>query len=404
MWLKRHRWLLLILLVSLGFRAVIGADRDRWPLTADEADWERQGLIYATHGLGVEDLATYKAPLYPLLISVAYRCFGTETVYVRHFQALLFLVTTVSVYALSTRLVDRRTPITAACVASIYPLWAMVNTSVVPGTLLTCLAVVCSLQAVRIVERPSLPGFLLLGLLLGAAILCDPVLALWVPVVVLLVTWHTSMDPARVQMNRLAAVVAGLLLVIAPWTIRNEAVTGHRLFWPPTLGRSLLIGHEPRARGSMDSRRDYVSMYERMGIEATDQVEKDRLVFRTVTGWIVDDPGRALVLAARKVWVLWNSVLRDAPRRTTVIHFLSGSAIAVFGLVGVYRQRRHLIGKVAGSVVLVWTLYCAVFYASPAMRLPIDLCLLPLAAMTGLRFFDWVKQAVIGRFRELEAA
>lgn len=402
-WFRKNRWILLVLVLSAGLRLIVGVDRDRWPLTSDEAGWERQGQIYATHGLGVEDVATYRSPLYPFLIGATYALLGTETIHIRSLQIGLSVLVVLAAYTLSLRFADARVPILAACVAAFYPLWALVNVLLLAETTLVCLTMGACLQALRTIENPTLTRCLALGLLLGGGVLCGPVLILWTPFAAGAVIWFTSGGFAQ-RINRLVAITCGFLVVVIPWTVRNEVVTGYRLFLPKDTGMRLLIGHEPRAEGTRRARTNYVAMYERLGVEAPDPVQKDREVLSEVVGWMADSPGRTLMLGVRKVWVLWSSVLQNAPRRTTVLHFLAGVAVTGFGFIGLFRHRRDPIGSLVWSVVVVWTMACGIFYASPEFRLPVDLCLIPFASVAALRAFDRVRDIVIKRFRELEAA
>ena len=41
-WIREHFWILAILILSVALRISLGQDRDRWPLTTAEADWERE--------------------------------------------------------------------------------------------------------------------------------------------------------------------------------------------------------------------------------------------------------------------------------------------------------------------------------------------------------------------------
>ena len=403
-WLKRHRWLIAILVVSTVVRVAMAHDRDRWPLTTDEADRERQGLVYATHCLGVEDAASYRAPEYPLLIAMIYAVAGTETVYVRYLQAFVSALVALLVYHLARRLRDARVPVLAALVAAFYPLWLLRSVSLLPDALVALLVVAICLQATRMSEDSTVGRALILGGMAGVAALSGLVLLVWIPFVTCLVILNPTRGRIGDALNRLAALACGLLVVLVPWMIRNETVTGYRLLVPNDTSLQLLIGHEPRARGTRDVRRDYVRMYERMTMDEGDPVQKERRVSAAVWRWVSDAPGRSAELGLRKMWSLWNSVVPDVSRRIRLGHFLSGFAVTAFGLAGICRYRRERVSQVVASVLLVWTVYTIVFYTSPEGRVPTDLCLIPLSAAMALCFYDHAREVVARRLRELEAA
>lgn len=393
-----------ILVVAAGLRVAANVERERWPLTADEADWERQGLIYATHGLGVEDAGAYRSPLFPMLIGAVYASAGSETLYVRYTDLLLSLFAVTFVFRLAARLPDGRAPAVAAAVAAVYPLWLSVNASIVSETVVVAAVTGAALAAIRMHERPTLPRGLVFGLALAACALSGLTPLLWCPIVAVVLLVGIREGAPKDRLNRVAAVACGILVVVAPWTVRNEVVAGDRMVLPMDTGMRLLIGHEPRANGTRRDRTDYYTMYERMTADAYGPAEQERSVVRQVARWAADEPLRALTLAGRKTYHLWNSVLPDAPPRTRTLHFVTGVLISGFGLIGLFRERRTPIGIVGLTVVGVWTVSAAVFYASPQMRLPVDFVLAPFAATAALATFDRVRKAVIDRFRELEAA
>jgi hypothetical protein len=400
-WIREHFWILAILILSVALRISLGQDRDRWPLTTAEADWERRGLIYATHGLGVEDLTTYRSPLYPLSVAAIYAGLGTKTVFVRAYQTILSVLTLLVIYRLAHRLTDPRSPLVAAVIAGFYPLWTLIGASILPNTLTTFVAALTCLVAVRTIENPSVGRALLFGGVCGLCSLASLVEIIWVPVIVGVVLWFSSEGPFGDQFNRFGAVACGVLVVLVPWMIRNEVVTGHRLFPPNNTGMELLIGQEPGARGILDVLRDYVSIYERAGIDALDPVDKDDRVFAGMVRIMRESPGRTARLAGRKVWLLWNSVMLNAPSTTRNAHFVSGVLLSVLGVLGLYVNRRSAMAVVVASMVLVWTLYGAIFYVTPELRLPVDVCLVPFAASTGLLCLNRVRSVIASRFREL---
>mgnify|MGYP001418671955 CR=1 FL=1 len=82
-------------------------------------------------------------------------------------------------------------------------------------------------------------------------------------------------------------------------------------------------------------------------------------------------------------------------------NFVSGGLLSVLGVLGLYVNRRSAMAVVVASMVLVWTLYGAIFYVTPELRLPVDVCPVPFAASTGLLCLNRVRSVIASRFREL---
>jgi 4-amino-4-deoxy-L-arabinose transferase-like glycosyltransferase len=399
-WFQKHRWLLLVLLLAVGVRVLISLDRGQWPASSDEDHWERIGLIYATSGVGSPEAGTYRPPLYPLLIAFVYLVAEPDTVWIRIIQIGLSTATVFLIYRLGFLIAGPKEAIVSACLASLYPLWAFFSAMIMAETLLVFLVTMICFQGVRFVQSPGRWKGASLGALLGLGILCKPIVLAWIPAVGF-VLWKASTNGNRGFLNQVVAIFCGFLVVVVPWTIRNEIVTGHRFLISSNLGMNLLVGHEPGAKGSYRDGRNYLEMHERLGKEGSDAIESDRLVALEVLTWIADDPGRAALLGARKVFLFWNSVLEGGPPKAVAVHFVSGTILCLMGLWGLIRHRSEPLAWLVGSGAVAWTLVHAVFFSHPRFRLPIDLILMPFAASQLMVSWQKVSSVVRKRMAEL---
>jgi 4-amino-4-deoxy-L-arabinose transferase-like glycosyltransferase len=400
-WLRKHCWLLLILLVGIGVRALISVNRGDWPASSDEDHWERIGLIYATSGIGSPEAGTYRPPLYPLLIAFVYKVAVPDAVWVRIFQIVLSAATGYLVYRLGYRVGGSKVALVSACLASLYPLWAFISGMLMAETLLVFLVTMICFLGISYVQLPGIWKGIGLGVTLGLGLLCKPIILVWIPAVVFVLWRKTPPRERRVYLNQAVAILSGFLVVVVPWAVRNELVTGHRFLISSNFGMNLLVGHEPGARGSYREGRNYLVMHERLGQAGSDAIESDRLVAREVLSWIVEDPARATVLGAKKVFLFWNSVIEGAPPRAVAVHFVSGSVICILGIWGLFRHRADTLAWFVGSAAIAWTVVHAVFFAHPRFRLPIDIILLPFVASQLLVSWQWVCSAVRTRMAEL---
>lgn len=401
-WVRRHRFLLILLALSLVVRVAMSVDRDRWPFSEDEHHWERLGLLYATHGLWEADTGSYRPPLYPLMIGAVYTVLGADPLAIRILQACLATLTVFLVYLCARRLGSERIALTSAALAAVYPLWTFVSTMMMAETLLVLLVVTSVLLTVRFVESPGVDRGLALGFVLGLGILCKPVVLLWA-LVLIPAAWLRGGADVRGRANATVAVAAGLLFAVTPWTIRNEVVTGHRLLVSTNLGMNLMIGHEPRARGQYIDGRDYVTMFNRLAGETQGAVERDRAVAGEIYQVIAENPWRSIELGFRKTFLFWNSMLSDAPRWAVVVHFFTGTGIVLLGVVGLVQNRKEDLAWVAISCALTWTAIHAVFFSHARFRLPVDLVWMPFVAAGLTTVWASVHAAVSRRLRELDA-
>lgn len=159
-------------------------------------------------------------PLWPAWMAVWY-ALGLGDVGVRVASALLGGATIALTYALGSRLFGRRSGLAAAGMIALYP-----GLVVLPGPLLTeNLFIPAAVAVLLLTLRVAGPrSALLLGLAIGALSLVREVG--WLFAVAAALYWLAVRLPARVLMVRSAAMLAGLLLVLTPWTVRNAVVVG----------------------------------------------------------------------------------------------------------------------------------------------------------------------------------
>ena len=394
----------MLLLLALTVRLGLSLSRDQWPFSTDEHHWERLGALYAVNGLLSDDPGTHRPPAYPLLIATVYHFLGDEPLHVRLVQSFLALIVVFQVYRIARRVSDEENALLAAALASFYPLWCFVNAMLMAETLLVALVVSSVLFSLRWLEQGTFGRGATLGITLGLGFLCKPIVIAWAGCLIMGLWFKTVGAPLSERLNSIGVIFCGVLLAVVPWTIRNEVVTGHRLLVSSNFGMNLMIGHEAGARGYYQNGRDYLTIYDRIGPATDDAVEKDKLVAREIGNIIAENPARSAWLGVKKVYWFWNSLLGDGPRWARTLHLLLGTVVVVAGGVGLYRMRQEELAWIVGLASIVWTLIHAVFFSHAKFRLPVDMLLLPFAAISLQAGFCSVRQAVTRRLRELDTA
>src|SRR5690606_29518134 len=86
------------------------------------------------------------------------------------------------------------------------------------------------------------------GVLLGSALLVRPVTAAIFPVVVL--GWWLARRDLRSVARSSAVLMAGVLLCVAPWIVRNAIRMDGFVPMSTNTGDNLCIGYEPGAKGA----------------------------------------------------------------------------------------------------------------------------------------------------------
>ena len=183
-----------------------------------------------------------------------------------------------------------------------------------------------------------------------------------------------------------------MALVMTPWWLRSERLTGH--FVPTTLqvGASLYDGLSERATGASDMRpvADFERLYrERHPAEddespAEFEYRVDRRLRDAALGWLGTQPRAALRLAGIKFLRIWNIWPNEAsfsawPVRLAVA--VTYVPLLILGLVGAVRTfRRGWPYWLCWFPAVYFTALHVVFVGSIRYRLPAMLGLIVLAA------------------------
>jgi 4-amino-4-deoxy-L-arabinose transferase-like glycosyltransferase len=271
-------------------------------------------------------------------------------------------------------------------------LWTPVLLSETLFTLLFASALWAALEAAGKDGRALLllaGGF---GLLTGLAALVRG------PAIVLLpigIVWWLAAAPGKRAAPAAGAVaLAAAFVVLLPWAVRNAIVLDSPVLLSTNLGYNLRVGHAPYATGR------YVTRADLWAEPARDFRELELLFNRTGARrallYAVDNRGRELELAVRKVAGLWRSDshgldwvesfgrtplpagVRPALSLVVDMSYYLTLALAAAGALAL-RGRAPCCGFVA-AVLIAWTGLHILFFGEPRYHLPLLALLLPLAA------------------------
>ncbi len=188
---------------------------------------------------------------------------------------------------------------------TLYPNNAAYVPQVLSETLYTFLLLFAS---VLLVTRRSAPALILVGITLGFATLVKTQTLLLAPVVVAIAySKDWTMGAAKPAIFRAAAIFVLVLMVVAPWTLRNHSVFGEFILVSTNGGVTLLSGNNPSVIG--DYRHDYSEndpLFKQAGFSAADQVAADKRARQLAKEWILENPGGFIGLMPKKFFRFWG--------------------------------------------------------------------------------------------------
>jgi 4-amino-4-deoxy-L-arabinose transferase-like glycosyltransferase len=201
------------------------------------------------HGKGYSDFngapTARWPPAYTFILSLVYRVFGTDYLGGELLNTVLGAAAIPLLMLIALRVFGRREALVAGVVLAFFPGQILYTEVLLSETFYsTALLVVFALLAVMPHERKR--TVLAVGMAIGVCTLIrgEGPLLLAIP---LAVWWPELSKPALAR--RMALVLAGTVLVVAPWTIRNALVMHDFIPLSTNGGTTFWSGHNPRANG-----------------------------------------------------------------------------------------------------------------------------------------------------------
>jgi len=436
----RSRWIavgLVVAAVLARVAAVLVLQSHQVPRSTFEHGEIAASLVagrgFSMQFLGAEGPTSQQAPVYPVIVALAYAAGGVETpralLMLELGQALLGGLLVLGVLRLTRQVVPNSPGAawTAGAIAAFYPTLVYATTYVQVAALAATLVVWILVWAARTAESRSIRDAAIVGALLALAALTDPILGL-VGVGVLVAIAAGSMERRRAV--GLAAVVAVTSAVgIAPWVIRNAIVHGEFVPIKSTFGYAFWQGNcaisegtdkvvrssvdrifeAPGAADNLSSLNatmwrarheagyiDDVAMSNafKLYLGTLSEPERSRLLLRMATAEIKANPMRYLGLCLRRFQYFWLFDETNPKTRVWIYRasHLGLTALALAGLALASASARRRLGPTIATAAVL-SVFHALTIVSARFHIPIE----PLMAMwvgagvSGLRAPQWIK-------------
>ena len=355
----------------------------------------------------------FRAPLYPIFLAAVYKVFGHDYMVARLIQSLVGSLSCGLVFLIGRRAFGRLVGGLAGFAAASYWVLIYFDGELLIPALIVFLDLVMILLLLRALRSPSRISHLLPGLALGLSAIARPNVLLFAPAVVL---WLVVVyRPAwRRSLTYAGFFGLGCVLVILPVTVRNYVVGKDRVLIASQGGVNFYIGNNPASDGHTaivpGTPGDWWGGY-RASIARAEQAmgrslapsEVSRYYYRQAAAFWWNQPGKALELTARKLWLFWNrreisnnkGMYFWTERFTPVVRWLPLGfgvigPLGITGLVLCWRRRRDLF-PVCGFVV-VYMISVVLFFCTARYRVPVLGPLMLLAAHASVCLVNAVRQ------------
>lgn len=362
---------------------------------------------------GPDGIATAQwPPAWPVALSFVYRIFGPDPQAGEIFNVILGAATVPLLYLTALRALGRREAIFCGVFLALMPGQIFITDVLLSETFFTLL-LVGFLALLVLAPRDKLWTLIALGLVAGIATLTRGEGAALV--VVAIVVWWREI-PWRVLLRRLAIVVAGMAVLIVPWTIRNAAELHAFVPLGDNGGSTFWSGHNPRADGgpTYPSAADIAPIQKFKNPQR--EVELSALLQRKGLDWAIAHPLRELQLIPEKFlslnrgdsqifyfWILPGPTKAPIPgkpvNRLSQLADFSYYLLLASMIVSmiVFGRRLWANRLLLGCLVLICisvVLYSFVFYGNFRYRMPLEPVMMLIAAPLAARLMQLRRRRV----------
>ncbi len=434
-----NRTLIAILFLSVGLRVAValylGDIVDAPPLLTDQRSYAALGeRLVSGHGFSFDrgwypftlpnEPTAHWSFLYSFFIAAVYAVFGSHPLAARLVQAILGGVLLPFMVYRFARCVYRASPLNPAAArltehgldkerlalisagsAAIYFYFILYAATLMTETFYISGLLWLLVNAIELVEQPTLKRGLLLGMSLAVTTLLRQSILPWAAVLMVWLLWTGWQRGMLGRTVRSGVVAIGVLVVsIMPFTIRNYIVYRQFLLLNSNAGYAMYSAQNPM-HGSVF--REFDAAPVPAELLGQNEAQLDKELMQRGIGFVLAEPGRYLLLSLSRVadyfefWPTADTSLINNIGRVGSFGLLL--PLVLIGLWLAFRQggpraiggwRRFARSPLAliSLFMLVYSLMHILTWAMPRYRLPVDAVSMPVAALTIGEAYRWLRR------------
>jgi 4-amino-4-deoxy-L-arabinose transferase-like glycosyltransferase len=328
--------------------------------------------------------------IYPLYLAGVYAVTGYHPLAARLVQAVVGgVLICYLVYLIGRRVSDEVTGLVGAALAAVYGYFIYYNAALMTETFFIVLVLFSLYLGLELKEKPVLARWVLLGLALGVAGLLRQTVLLFVPFLLLWLFWE--LKKSEIRLWHFAVPIVIIVLLIAPWTIRNYMVYQRFLPLNSNAGYALYASNHPHLGTHWSNDNIVVPVPEELA--GQNEAELNQALTRKGLEFILVDPGRYMRLTLDKTleyFKFWPST--DSSRISNLNRVFSFGLYLPFMLLGLYLSFSRWRNFVPLYLfIVIHTAIHLLSWPSLRYRLPVDAVLMVFAGITIIELAKQLK-------------
>ncbi len=378
--LKSNRDIILIVCIAFAVRVSVVGVLHYTGYTADEKEYISLAtkLSEGKPFLDSNNEWSTKAPLFPFMLSLVFRLFGTGLL-IPHVLgcALGAAVVLLSFRLCQQLLTDRSTALSAAWMVALHPSFIVYADVLQTETMYLVFVLLAFLFVGRTETSNSLAEPAMLGLVAAMATLTRAVFFGFFPLLLLVIAW---MNRSRRIGAKILVALGVWCVMLVPWTMRNYSI--HNAFVPVSSwsGISFLLGNNPYSNGTWSGKPGFADWFaakaEENGIDIgrSTEIERSALGKKLALEFIASQPQEMMKLALVKLYMHWVYPITNSDSNTKLQALCVVADIVLYALgglgliaVGTKRKMAPLLAAIIFFTVLQVLMHCESRYRLPIM-------------------------------------
>lgn len=428
---KNHRWLIIILILSVSIR--IGAsiylsdEVADLPGTFDQISYNNLAQrVLDGHGFSFGELwwpiTPADAPtahwsfLYTFYLVFVYAIFGVHPLAARIIQAVITgLIQPYLAYKIGSLVFSTKVGILSAGISAFYAYFIYYDATLMTEPFFITLVMAglyLSIQIARsptekIVENTRQPGislYIRLGIVLGAAILLRQLLLIFIPIIFLWILWAKRKENIRKAFVSLACSGVIIALMILPFSLYNTARFGHFVLLNTNSGYAFFWANHPIYGTQFQPILTNVRYQDLIPSELRnlDEASLDQALLQRGFQFVLSDPIRYVQLSFSRIpafFMFWPST--DSGQISNISRVASFGLLwpfMLFGLITSVTNRPNRKQDLVKSptflllcFIFIYTIIHLLSWALIRYRLPVDSILVIFAGLAFVEIADWIK-------------
>lgn len=386
-------WLLAFLTLTMRIIYWVSISSDPWSIApGTDPQFYKEWALSITNGNHSDFIPFPRAPLYPYLLALIMKLFGTGWIITRVPNLLFEIITTIIIFKVTENLVDKRSGIIAAvlyaiCGTAIYFSAELLMTSL--ATMLN-LAIIASLLYFS--RKPGFPLLILNAVCLASLILLRPNSILYllpVSIIVVFIYYYNSQNISQIA-GKILIYFATIMIMLLPVTIINWNKTGSIIPISIQGGINFYIGNAQNASGWSSTLPgagaswndgDAVRIASEHAGKSLKSWETSAEYWKMGLEEIIEQPVGWLKLMLKKTWLLFSNmeIANNRPfglalDSSILLRFcwlITIGSLLPFAILGIILTRKNKQTWIIAAIMLTNTFSILLFFVSSRYRMPL---------------------------------